>query len=199
MQVPPDPAQVELLQLWAESIEAKDHYTASHCARVAEYTEQLALAMGIDGTQLQWLKTGSMIHDVGKLAVPAAILNKPGPLDDEEWRIMRKHPEWGDRYVAKMQLPTVVRSLVRHHHERWDGDGYPDRLADRAIPLVARMLCVVDVYDALTSDRAYRPAMTREDALAVMLSEAGSALDPSIYRTFRRVLLGDCRAQVWIE
>jgi putative nucleotidyltransferase with HDIG domain len=198
MQIPPDPSQVELLQMWAESIEAKDRYTASHCVRVADYTEQLGHAMGIEGTQLQWLRTGSMMHDVGKLAVPAAILNKPGPLDAEEWRIMRLHPEWGDRLAARLELPEIVRSLVRHHHERWDGDGYPDRLADRAIPLVARMLCVVDVYDALTSDRSYRPALTRDEALSVMQSDAGSALDPAIYRTFRRVVLGDFRAQAWV-
>jgi putative nucleotidyltransferase with HDIG domain len=196
--VSPDPRQVELLQLWAESIEAKDRYTASHCARVAEYTEQLGRAMGIEGTQLEWLRTGSMMHDVGKLAVPSAILNKPGPLDADEWRIMRQHPEWGDRLAAKMQLPDVVRDVVRHHHERWDGAGYPDRLGERAIPLVARMLCVVDVYDALTSERSYRRALTRDEALTVMQTESGSTLDPAIYRTFRRVMTGDTRAQVWI-
>jgi putative nucleotidyltransferase with HDIG domain len=195
---PPDDKQVELLQLWAETIEAKDRYTARHCVRVAEYTEHLGRAMGIEGTQLEWLRTGSMMHDVGKLAVPAAILNKPGPLTTEEWRIMRQHPEWGDRFAVKLQLPGLVRSVVRHHHERWDGDGYPDRLGERAIPLVARMLCVVDVYDALTSERSYRTALTRDEALAVMQDDAGSALDPSIYRTFRRVIMGDTRAQVWV-
>jgi HD-GYP domain-containing protein (c-di-GMP phosphodiesterase class II) len=83
--------------MWAESIEAKDRYTASHCERVADYTTRLAGAMGIEGTQLEWLRTGSLMHDVGKLAVPSAILNKPGPLDADEWRIMKQHPEWGDR------------------------------------------------------------------------------------------------------
>ncbi len=198
MELAPDPRQVELLQMWAESIEAKDRYTASHCARVAEYTERLARAMGIEGAQLEWLRTGSMMHDVGKLAVPSSILNKPGPLDADEWRIMRQHPEWGDRLALRMQLPEVVRSVVRHHHERWDGGGYPDRLGERAIPLVARMLCVVDVYDALTCDRSYRLALSRDDALEVMQSDAGTALDPAIFRTFRRVIMGDNRAQVWV-
>jgi HD-GYP domain-containing protein (c-di-GMP phosphodiesterase class II) len=139
------------------------------------------------------------MHDVGKLAVPSSILNKPGPLDEEEWRIMRQHPEWGDRLAEKLHLPDVVRSVVRHHHERWDGSGYPDGLGERAIPLVARMLCVVDVYDALTTERSYRHALTRDEALSVMQTESGSTLDPSIYRTFRRVMMGDERAQAWIE
>ena len=198
MDTPPDPRQTELLRMWAESIEAKDHYTASHCERVACYTERLGRTMGIEGTQLEWLRTGSMMHDVGKLAVPAAILNKPGPLTDPEWRVMRKHPEWGDTFAAKLQLPEIVRSVVRHHHERWDGGGYPDGLGERAIPLAARMLCVVDVYDALTSERSYRSALTRDEALSVMQTESGSSLDPAIYRTFRRLMMGDERAQVWV-
>jgi putative nucleotidyltransferase with HDIG domain len=194
----PDPRQVEVLQMWAESIEAKDRYTARHCVRVAAYTERLGRLMGLEGTQLEWLRTGSLMHDVGKLAVPTAILNKPGPLDEREWQVMRKHPEWGDRLVQRLQLPDVVRSVVRHHHERWDGRGYPDRLGERAIPLVARMLCVVDVYDALTSERSYRRALTRDEALTVMHSESGATLDPGIYRTFYRLMMGDERAHVWV-
>jgi HD-GYP domain-containing protein (c-di-GMP phosphodiesterase class II) len=92
----------------------------------------------------------------------------------------------------------VVRDIVRVQHERWDGSGYPDKLGERAIPLVARMLCVVDVYDALTSERSYRRALTRDEALTVMQSESGQTLDPTIYRTFRRVMMGDERAQVWV-
>jgi putative nucleotidyltransferase with HDIG domain len=194
----PDIRQVELLRMWAESIEAKDRYTADHCTRVADYSERLGRAMGLEGTQLEWLRTGSMMHDVGKLAVPSSILNKPGPLDADEWRIMKKHPEWGDTLALKLKLPEVVRAVVRHHHERWDGTGYPDRLGERSIPLVARMLCVVDVYDALTSERSYRRALTRDEALTMMQGESGSMLDPSIYRTFRRMLMGDERAQVWV-
>jgi HD-GYP domain-containing protein (c-di-GMP phosphodiesterase class II) len=199
----PDPTQVELLRQWAESIEAKDLYTASHCARVASFTEQLATAMGLEGVGVgggrDWLGTGSMMHDVGKLAVPASILNKPGPLDAEELRIMQMHTVWGDELISKLELPPIVRSIVRHHHERWDGTGYPDRLVERAIPLAARILNVVDVYDALTSDRSYRPAMSRDDALAIMQRESGRGLDPTIFRTFRRVIMGDTRAQVRLK
>ena len=162
---------------------------ALHSERVAFLADALASAMGIgDPVWIEALRMASAMHDIGKLAVPEAILKKPGRLDADEWATVRMHPEWGAMLVERLGMSGEVRAAVRHHHERWDGTGYPDRLRGESIPLSARVVCVVDVFDALTSDRSYRPALTREEALAVMEAEAGTTLDPAIFRVFRRAV-----------
>ena len=174
----------ELLRRWLSEDDPAS--AALHSERVALLAAALAAALGIhDDPWLEALRIGSAVHDIGKLAVPESILNKAGPLTDEEWETVRQHPEWGARLVERLGMSADVRDAVRHHHERWDGTGYPDRLAGDAIPLSARLVCVVDVFDALTSDRRYRRALSNAEALEVMNDEAGRTLDPEIYQVFR--------------
>ncbi|HUP88778.1 MAG TPA: tetratricopeptide repeat protein, partial [Longimicrobiales bacterium] len=155
---------MRVMQRWAESIESKDRYTAGHCERVADYACMLAENVGFEGRDLTWFRMGAYLHDVGKTAVPTEVLNKPGKLTDEEWVQMQRHTVVGDQIVAELDFPWDIRPLVRSHHERWDGTGYPDNLAGEDIPFTARILCVADVYDALTTARSYRPALPREEA-----------------------------------
>ena len=170
---------------WVKSIETKDPYTAGHCERVARYASRLAAVIGFEGRDLAWFAIGALLHDVGKTAVPSAVLTKCGPLTPEEWSLMRDHTVHGDRIAMELDLPWEIRPMVRSHHERWDGSGYPDRLRGVEIPLTARVLCIADVYDALTSTRCYRPAIPCEAALRVMESETGAVLDPGLFHLFR--------------
>jgi putative nucleotidyltransferase with HDIG domain len=175
-------------KVWGESIESKDHYTAGHCSRVAEYACKLAAAVGYSGRDLTWIRMGGFLHDVGKTAIDHAILGKPGKLDDREWEEMKRHPVAGDDIVAEMNFPWDIRPMVRNHHERWDGTGYPDRLAGDDIPLTARILCIADIYDALTTTRSYRPAHTPEKALEIMRSESGQSVDPRLFEIFEKAV-----------
>jgi len=181
---------LQVVRAWGESIEAKDNYTAGHCGRVADYTCLLAEAAGFSGRDLVWIRMGAFLHDVGKTAVPEAILNKPGKLDEAEWAIMKAHTTVGDQIVGELNFPFDIRPIVRNHHERWDGTGYPDALKGEAIPVTARILCVADVYDALTTTRSYRACFTHEEALALMDAMSGIDLDPDLYGIFRARVLG---------
>jgi putative nucleotidyltransferase with HDIG domain len=171
-------------KVWGESIESKDHYTAGHCSRVAEYACKLADAAGYTGRDITWIRMGGFLHDVGKTAIDPAILSKPGKLNDAEWEAMKHHPVAGDDIVSEMNFPWDIRPMVRNHHERWDGTGYPDRLAGESIPLTARILCIADIYDALTTTRSYRPAHSPEQALDIMRREAGQTVDPQLFKLF---------------
>ncbi|HEX5724939.1 MAG TPA: HD domain-containing phosphohydrolase, partial [Longimicrobiaceae bacterium] len=179
---------LRVVQRWGEEIESIDGYTAGHCQRVAAYACALAAAVGFGGRDLAWIRMGAFLHDVGKTAVPGAILNKPGPLTPEEWVVMRAHAEAGARIVAELDFPWEVGPMVRNHHERWDGGGYPDGLAGEEIPLTARILCVADCYDALTTPRSYRPALAHAEALAVLADGAGCGFDPRLVAEFHRVV-----------
>jgi putative nucleotidyltransferase with HDIG domain len=181
----PDTDSSELLRQWLTD-RTDPESPALHSERVAMLAAALACAMGIDDEPwLEALRLGCAVHDIGKLAVPEGILKKPGALTSDEWHTVRQHPEWGAVLVERLGMSREVKAAVRHHHERWDGSGYPDGLAGDAIPLEARVVCVVDVYDALTSDRSYRRALSRDEALAVMDHEAGRTIDPNIYDVFR--------------
>ena len=180
---------LEVVKAWGESIESKDRYTAGHCERVADYAQRLAQALGFEGRDLTWIRMGGFLHDVGKIAVPPEILNKPGRLTDEEFEIMKSHTTAGDDIVAPLNFPWDIRPLVRSHHEQWCGRGYPDGLKGEEIPLMARILCVADVFDALTTARSYRPALPVTEALRIMEREAGTVVDPSIFEVFRRLML----------
>jgi putative nucleotidyltransferase with HDIG domain len=180
---------LRVMRNWAESIEAKDKYTAGHCERVADYASMLAESVGFTGRDLTWFKMGAFLHDVGKTAVPAEVLNKPGKLTTEEWDLMQKHTTVGDDIVAELQFPWDIRPIVRNHHERWDGAGYPDQLAGEGIPLTARILCVADVYDALTTARSYRPALSVEESLRIMSRDSGKLLDPELFDLFHSLIL----------
>ncbi|MBW3554977.1 MAG: HD domain-containing protein [Gemmatimonadetes bacterium] len=179
---------LEVVQSWGASIEAKDEYTAGHCERVADYACMLATALGYDGRDLTWFRMGGFLHDVGKTAVPAEVLNKPGKLTDDEWGLMKSHTTVGYEIVSELNFPWDIAPLVRSHHERWDGRGYPDGLAGEAIPITARILCVADVYDALTTARSYRGALSHEEAIGIMQRDAGSAFDPELFELFHGLI-----------
>jgi putative nucleotidyltransferase with HDIG domain len=181
---------LSLVRFWGESIEAKDRYTSGHCERVADYACRLASEAGIGEREIVWFRMGAFLHDLGKTEVAEEILNKPGRLTEEERTAMERHPVIGDEMLAPVEFPWDIRPMVRHHHEAWDGSGYPAGLAGETIPLPARILCVADVYDALASDRPYRPAFPHERTLEVMSAEAGRRLDPSLFDVFRRLDLG---------
>ena len=177
---------LEIVSGWGASIESKDAYTHGHSARVANVACQLATASGLPNSELIWFRMGALLHDVGKVEVPEEVLKKPGPLDEDEWRLMALHPVAGVQLLEGIEFPWDIRPMIRHHHERWDGTGYPDRLQGEGIPSSARLLTIADVYDALTSDRPYRPGFTHEGALAIMESEQARTLDPTLFTLFRR-------------
>ena len=183
-----------VVRAWGESIESKDAYTLGHCGRVADYACMLAAAVGFKGRDLTWMRMGAFLHDVGKTGVPTEVLNKPGKLTDEEFEQMKRHTTIGDAIISETPFPWDIRPIVRNHHERWDGRGYPDKLKGEEIPLTARILCVADVYDALTSTRSYRPALSREEALAIMDKEAGVVVDPTLYALFKELILAKGQA-----
>jgi cyclic di-GMP phosphodiesterase len=166
-----DNAESVLFSL-ALTIEAKDPYTEGHCDRLSKFSVALAEKLGLPDELLIALRRGGSIHDIGKLAVPERILLKPGPLDQEERHIMEQHTIIGERICAPLRSFRNVLPIIRHHHERWDGSGYPDGLKREAIPLTARILQITDVYDALTTDRPYRQALPVPEALAIMHAEA---------------------------
>ena len=175
---------LEVVRTWGESIESKDHYTQGHCERVAGYACALAEASGMDADRIRWLRMGALLHDVGKIVVPSSILNKPGRLTAEEWRIMKRHPQAGVDLLREVEFPWDIRPMVRHHHEFWNGRGYPDGLAGEEIPRSARILCLADVFDALTTNRSYRGGMSAERALSIMREDVGKIFDPVLFRVF---------------
>ncbi|HWK89795.1 MAG TPA: HD domain-containing phosphohydrolase, partial [Longimicrobium sp.] len=176
---------LNIVSLWGQSIESADRYTQGHCERVADGACQLARAVGFDEGTLFWFRMGALLHDVGKIVVPPEILNKPGPLTPEERAVMQRHPEAGVELLGDLEFPWDVRPMVRHHHEAWNGAGYPSRLSGDDIPLAARILCVADVYDALSSDRPYRRAYPHERTMQIMSESSGALLDPALFTAFR--------------
>jgi putative nucleotidyltransferase with HDIG domain len=177
---------LSLVELWGQSIEAKDHYTSGHCRRVADYACEIAAAAGIGSLELKWFRMGAFLHDVGKTEVPEEILNKPGKLTEEERIIIEKHTIVGDEILSTIEFPWDIRPMVRSHHERWDGGGYPDGLAGAAIPFTARILKVADVFDALTTTRSYRQPLSADEALRLMEADLGS-YDPDLFEIFRQI------------
>ncbi len=155
----------------ALSVEAKDPYTNGHCDRLARYSVALGKALGLHAEQLKALQRGGVLHDLGKIGVPESILLKPGPLNEVERAVVREHPAIGERICKPLKTLRTVLPIIRHHHERWDGSGYPDGLAGEAIPLTARIMQVADIYDAFTTERPYKRALTQEEAIALMREE----------------------------
>jgi diguanylate cyclase (GGDEF)-like protein/putative nucleotidyltransferase with HDIG domain len=178
-------ATIEALAL---AIDAKDQTAQSHIRRVQVYAAGLAKALGMPDREIQGVKTAALLHDIGKLAVPEHILSKPGPLTQEEFQKIRVHPQVGAEIISAVPFPYPVAPLILSHHERWDGKGYPQGLRADEIPLGARILSVVDYFDALTSDRPYHRAMTHDAALALLNQESGKALDPTVVQMFMSML-----------
>ncbi|MEP6732298.1 MAG: HD domain-containing phosphohydrolase [bacterium] len=180
---------LDVVRKWGESIEEKDVYTQGHCVRVADLSCALWSRVSAgDDTSLFWFRIGALLHDVGKLMVPAEVLNKPGKLNDEEWRLIQSHPSAGVELLADIDFPWDVRPIVESHHERWDGGGYPHKLAGEAIPLTARVLCIADVYDALTSKRSYKQAFNHDDAMEIMRGDVGRQFDPALFTAFEDIV-----------
>jgi HD-GYP domain-containing protein (c-di-GMP phosphodiesterase class II) len=171
----------------AGAVEARDAYTGKHAERVAAYGLEIARAHGIHTDEEPDLEFGFLLHDIGKVAISDAILHKPGRLTHRERVTMQLHPVIGEEIVRGIDFLAGARQVVRSHHERWDGDGYPDGLARERIPLPARIFAVADTLDALTSDRPYRAAASFEEARAVIAAGAGTQFDPDVTKTFETV------------
>jgi putative nucleotidyltransferase with HDIG domain len=169
---------------WSLALEMRDDETQGHALRVAGLAVELGRAMGIPGEELVHLRRGALLHDIGKMVVPDAILRKPGPLTEEEWAVMRRHPEDGRDFLRKVAYLEPALDVPYAHHERWDGTGYPRGLRGEEIPLAARVFAVADAYDALTSDRPYRAAWPEEDVLEHLRRCAGKEFDPRVVAVF---------------
>ena len=173
----------------ALTIEARDPYTLGHCDRLSRYAVALGEALGLDPEMLRALRLGGYLHDLGKIAVPDGILLKPGPLDPIEQERIRAHAGAGSDLVIGLHSMELVRPIMRHHHERWDGSGYPDGLKGEAIPLGARIISVVDVFDALHTDRPYKAALPRSEAVSLLIRETDAGYwDPKVVETFLDIL-----------
>lgn len=173
----------------ARSIEARDPYTHGHCERLAQMASGLGERLGLEEDAIKALRWAGIVHDVGKVAVPDAILLKPGPLTPEEIHVMRKHSEAGERICAPLRSFRQVLPIIRHHHEKRDGSGYPDGISGDAIPLTARILQLADVYDALTTNRPYRMAVDSESAVAEMEQEAIRGWwDQELFAAFKKMI-----------
>ena len=165
----------------ASALELKDTYTGGHAERVTSLATRLAQAANLQDAQpSEALEAAFLLHDVGKIGIPESILNKPGGLTDTERRVLNTHPILGERIVAPLGFPSCVRQVIRHHHERWDGHGYPDGLAGTDIPTAARVFAIADVIDAMTSMRPYRRPVSFEDAVREVISHAGTQFDPAL-------------------
>jgi hypothetical protein len=164
----------------ARTIEARDPYTGGHTERVGEFAGRIAKRLGFDEDELRAVAVGAVIHDVGKIGIPDAVLLKPGALDDGEWAAMRRHPEIGSYILDELDLPAHAKAMARHHHERFDGAGYPDGLSGDEIPLAARILTVADTIDAMTTDRPYRKALPMSVAIDELRDKAGTQFCPRV-------------------
>lgn len=177
----------QFLTSLGKAIDAKDAGTGSHSSEVARIAEAIGWAMGITGQEIRWLHMAGLLHDVGKIGIPDSLLSKPGPLDEEEWEIIKTHPAKGEaiiRPVCEFSAPGSVADIVRHHHERFDGNGYPDGLREDAIPLGARIVAVADTISTMLQDRPYQSSQSFEKVAEEVLHCAGTAYDPDVVEAF---------------
>jgi HD-GYP domain-containing protein (c-di-GMP phosphodiesterase class II) len=187
--------QLAAAMLLAETLDLRDVSTARHSQTVGRYAEGIARALDLPEERVQRIRAAGVLHDVGKLGIADAVLQKPGPLTDEEWADMRRHPELGARILEHANLRDIS-AWVLAHHERVDGRGYPLGLAGEAIPLEARILAVADAYEAMTADRPYRAALSRDAARAELLACAGTQFDPAVVDAFLRALAPSARQRI---
>ncbi|WCB95036.1 hypothetical protein DSM104299_03778 [Baekduia alba] len=167
------------VQSLAQLLDLRDGYTGQHSSTVVELCEEVGRRVGVAGAELDHLRIAAHLHDLGKIGVPDQILHKAGPLDEAEWSIMREHPVWGARALAQIPGFRAASHAVRHHHERWDGTGYPDGLAGEQIPIGARVIAVCDAYEAMTATRPYRPALAAPLARERIVAGTGTHFDPA--------------------
>jgi putative nucleotidyltransferase with HDIG domain len=180
---------VATLEALVNALEAKDPYSRGHSARVADLSAIVAAEAGCNDEQIEAVRTGGRLHDIGKIGIREEILNKQGPLTEEEYEHVKQHVTVGSQILAPLVHLGEVISFVRSHHERWDGTGYPDRLAGEAIPLGARIVGAVEIYDALTTSRPYQEKMPPEVAVERMRDLVGTMLDPGVHRALEAVVL----------
>ena len=185
LQAPTAPLAASRLLATVRGLDGDAH---AHARRVQRYSVQLGRRLGLSSTDLEALESAALLHDVGKLFVPSDILNKPDRLTPVEFKEVKRHSAAGARIVARARFSSAVIAIVRHHHENWDGTGYPDRVAGRDIPIGARVLMVVDCFDALTSDRPYRRRLPVDQAIQIIEARRGSMYEPRVVDTFLRTL-----------
>ncbi len=178
---------ISTVRALSNAVEARDAYTGKHAERVAAYGIELAAAAGLDVADSPQIEFGFLLHDVGKLGVPDAILFKSSSLTEEEYALVRRHPVIGSEILRDIDFLGEGKLVVRHHHERWDGTGYPDGLKGDAIPLAARVFAVADALDALTTDRPYRPGSSFAHARTVVLAGSGSQFDPTVVAAYEQI------------
>lgn len=174
----------ETLKGWARALDLRDHNTEDHSVRVMDLTMDMARRLGIPKSELVHIRRGALLHDIGKMGIPDAILLKPGPLTEDEWHVMRKHPAVAYDLLSNIPFLKPALSIPYCHHERWDGSGYPEGLSKEQIPLEARIFAVVDVWDALSSDRPYRKKWANEEIVEYIRAKAGTHFDPEIVKLF---------------
>lgn len=184
------------LKALTASIDAKDRYTCGHSERVALLAAHLAKSLGLDPAMAERVHICGLVHDVGKIGIPERVLTKPGRLTDEEMSLIKQHPEIGHRIIRDIPMMDDILGGVLHHHERWDGGGYPHGLRGSSIPLFARLLCLADTFDAMSSTRSYRAALPREEVLEELAKNAGSQFDPELTKLFLSLDLGEYDALV---
>jgi putative nucleotidyltransferase with HDIG domain len=177
------------------ALDARDHYSSFHSRNVSHYAVLIGKALDLKAGQLDELRTAALLHDIGKIGVSDAIICKPGPLDKEEWNIMTKHSELGANIVSHIPELSACTAAIRHHHERFDGNGYPDKLKGKDIPIEARIIAVAEAYDAMVSSRAYRKAMTHEEAIKELKRCSLSQFDPIVVLSFVHALEKDVQSR----
>jgi len=181
-------AYLETVEVLANAIEGRDHYTRGHVDRVTKFSIWMAQELLWPEDQIRTLEFGARLHDIGKVIVPDQILNKKGKLTEDEWELMKQHPVAGEKILMEISHLLAVRPYVRFHHERWDGSGYPEGLKEREIPVEARLLAIIDVYDALTSERPYHAARSHEEVSEFLDLNAGIHFDPDLVQIFHKVM-----------
>ena len=188
---------LQFIEALAAAIDAKETATAQHSSRVTAISRSIGEAMQVSESQLLAVELAAVVHDVGKIGIPDSVLQKPGRLNTAEWDLIRTHPVVGSQIVGRISELTYVADVIRHHHERIDGNGYPDRLEGDAIPLPSRIIAVADAYEVMTSDRVYRPRLTDEEAVGRLRDCAGTQFDSEVVKVFC-ALRGNGESE-WLE
>jgi len=184
------PGQTDVVSALVSALQERDRYTGDHSESVVDVAGRVAESLAVGPAEVERIRTAALLHDIGKVGVPDEILHKPGPLNDQEWEVMREHPAIGERILRAIPGMGQVAKIVRHEHERWDGSGYPDGISGEQIPLGSRIILACDAYHAMTSNRPYRDAMSHTDAVAELSRHAGSQFDPEVGQALVGYLYG---------
>jgi diguanylate cyclase (GGDEF)-like protein/putative nucleotidyltransferase with HDIG domain len=183
-------AQGDVIAALAEALLERDRYTGEHSESVVDLVEAVARGLALSTSEVDQVRAAALLHDIGKVAIPDEVLNKPGPLDDDQWKVMREHPVIGERILRAIPGMGPIARIVRHEHERFDGNGYPDGIGGDQIPIGARIILACDAYHAMTSDRPYRKGMSHADAVAELAENAGTQFDPRVTEMLIGALYG---------